>query len=139
MCLMALQPASGCRSFPYLTGGIMHRFAILAAGALCAATSALPALAAPVDQGQENAALFGTVDQNTPGINNGGQACGPTSTYNSFVYLTNAFPNAGISGLTGTDAVSAINELAGDVPGGIPVSGGDAMATGKTQYIGDQG
>ena len=111
-------------------------FGVLAAACVCAL--AMPARA-QVDQGQENAALFGTVDQNTTGINNGSLACAPTATYNSFVYLNNAFPSAGIGSLLGSGSVSAINTLAGDIPGGIPASGGAALAQGKTQYISDKG
>jgi hypothetical protein len=105
---------------------------ILAGTSLCVIA---PLARAQVDQGQENTAIFGLVDQNTAGINNGSLACAPTATYNSFVYLNNQFPTSGLGGLLGSGSVSAINELAGDIPGGIPASGGNALAAGKQTYI----
>jgi hypothetical protein len=90
---------------------------------------------ADIYAGGENSALFGNVDQNTAGINNGSNACGPTSIFNSFTYLVNEFPSAGIGGLTSSGATNSINTLTGDMPNGIPVQGGNDMITGKQAYI----
>ncbi|MDB5291166.1 MAG: hypothetical protein JWL69_2407 [Phycisphaerales bacterium] len=83
---------------------------------------------------------YGHIDQNTPGITNGGNACGPTSAYNSFVYL--AGQNPGLNGLLGTDAVSAINEIGKDMSLPQGNTGGvfdNNFISGKIQYIHDHG
>jgi len=82
---------------------------------------------------------FGTVGQGAAGINNPGVACGPTSVYNSFVYLTNLDPALGTK-LTGSSAANTINTLATDMNlvagSGI---GADDLVNGKKQYISDVG
>jgi hypothetical protein len=105
-----------------------------------AATIAMPALG-QVDQGNAAAgASFGMVDQNTPGIIKGNLACGPTATYNSFVYLNNEYPGAGLGGLLGTGSVSAINEIGSDLSAGSPpAQGGVDLAGAKSKYISDHG
>jgi hypothetical protein len=84
-------------------------------------------------QGQEPGASFGLIDQNSAGINNGSNACGPTATYNSFVYLR----TQGID-LRGSSPSNTINALE-PLMGGVPVSGGNAMAAGKQSWINSQG
>ncbi len=82
---------------------------------------------------------FGTVGQGATGINNQGVACGPTSVYNSFLYLETLDPALGTR-LTGSDAATTINTLATDmnlVPGsGISAAG---LVSGKSQFIRDAG
>lgn len=109
---------------------------LLVGAGMCAL--ALPAQA-QVDSGSENSAQFGHIDQNSAGITNGSVACAPTATYNSFVYLNTAFPSAGLSALLDTTPAGAINTLSSDIPGGIPASGGNALATGKSTYINNAG
>ena len=93
---------------------------------------------AAILQTQEDDTKFGLVGQNSAGINNGGVACGPTSVYNSFVYLQNQF---GINGLLKPGAASnTINQLSTDMH--LDPSGGvtsQQLVDGKTQYIKDQG
>jgi hypothetical protein len=82
---------------------------------------------------------FGAVGQGAPAINNPGVACGPTSLYNSFVYLETLDPSLD-SDLTGSSAASTINTLETDmnlVPGsGISAAG---LVNGTTQYISNAG
>jgi hypothetical protein len=111
----------------------MKRFTLFALGLgcmLCARASFGDTILSTVTE-----TGFGTVGQGAPGINNPGVACGPTSVYNSFVYLENLDPALG-SQLTGSGAASTINALATDmnlVPGsGISAAG---LVSGKNQYI----
>src|SRR5215469_4627598 len=61
-----------------------------------------------------SAGLYGNIAQNIGGdITSGNVACGPTSVYNSFVYLKNAF---GVD-LTGSNAATTINTLEGYMKG----------------------
>lgn len=94
---------------------------------------------------QEDVLDFGTVGQNSAGIINGGQACGPTSVYNSFVYLENHF---GITGLLQAGAASnTINQLGAYMGGTDPNSTGTPaggvtsaeLVKGKNDYIKAQG
>ena len=82
---------------------------------------------------------FGTVGQGAAGINNSGVACGPTSVYNSFVYLQNLDPGLDTK-LTALGVANTINTLATDmnlVPGsGISAAG---LVSGKSQFISDAG
>jgi hypothetical protein len=94
---------------------------------------------------------FGRVGQGSPGIGNYNNndiqtqhdiqdvACGPTSVYNSFVYLQNRF--GGLANLTlPGNASDTINELAQDmnlVPkNGVSEAG---FIAGNTKYINDRG
>jgi hypothetical protein len=52
----------------------------------------------------DDPADFGHTDQNSAGIANGSEACGPTAVYNSFQFLKNEY---GVD-LTGTSAASTI-------------------------------
>src|SRR5579863_4995385 len=92
---------------------------------------------------QETVADFGMVGQQSDGIVNGGEACGPTSAYNSFVYLQNTW---GITGLLQATPAATINQL-GSYMGygdnthpGTPDTGvsADQFVDGKTQYLGAQ-
>ncbi|MGP8199846.1 MAG: PEP-CTERM sorting domain-containing protein [Limisphaerales bacterium] len=92
------------------------------------------------DIAQENVANFGMEGQLNDGIVNGDSACGPTSAYNSFVYLDNTW---GITGLLQPTAAETINQLgsymgygdnthAGTPAGGVTTA---QFLSGKTQYI----
>ena len=88
---------------------------------------------------------FGTVGQQADGIINGGQACGPTSVYNSFVYLTNHFNLKGL--LQPGDPSKTINQLGAYMGGtdpkttGTPADGVTSaqLVSGKKDYIAAQG
>jgi len=114
----------------------MKRFSTCAMGLglmLCAQASFGAILPTVLETG------FGTVGQGAAGINNPGVACGPTSVYNSFVYLESLDP--GIAGdLTGSGAASTINTLATDM-NLVPNSGISAagLVNGTNQYISDAG
>lgn len=92
---------------------------------------------------QETVADFGTVGQQDGDIVNGGYACGPTSAYNSFVFLENHW---GVTGLLQATAADTINQL-GSYMGygdnthpGTPVGGVTPaqFLSGKTNYIAHQ-
>jgi hypothetical protein len=96
-----------------------------------------------IQSASEPVGQFGTVGQQSAGIVNGGQACGPTSTYNSFVYLQNQF---GVTGLFQNGAASnTINQLGVDMnpnntntgvsPNGVSEQ---QLVNGKTTYINGQ-
>ncbi len=87
---------------------------------------------------------YGNISQNTPGIINGGDACVPTATVNSFFFLQNYFgvnglgPNNGL--LTSDNASNAVNELGVDMglKQGVGVSDAGFIA-GKLKYLSDHG
>jgi len=87
---------------------------------------------------------YGNISQNTPGIINGGDACVPTATVNSFFFLQNYFgvnglgPNNGL--LTSDNATNAVNELGVDMglKQGVGVSDAGFIA-GKLKYLSDHG
>jgi hypothetical protein len=116
----------------------MRRLTLIALGmgvALLAKTSLAQDLP---DIDETELGTFGTVGQGAPGINFPGVACGPTSTYNSFVYLESTDPSLGNS-LTGSNAADTINELGEDMDidaGGISAQG---LVDGKKEYIEDAG
>ena len=59
---------------------------------------------------------YGNIDQNSPGIDNGNVACGPTSVVNSFIYLENRYGLDGLIPHTDgntpeEDAIDTVNKL----------------------------
>ncbi|MDP9175866.1 MAG: hypothetical protein M3O30_18670 [Planctomycetota bacterium] len=122
----------------------MKRFAYLAAAtAIFSLVSVCWADPMDVMAAQETVANFGTTGQQSTGVVNGGMACGPTSAYNSFVYLQNEL---GVTGLLQPTAAGTINQL-GSYMGfgdnthtGVPANGVTSaqFLAGKTQYINAQ-
>jgi hypothetical protein len=82
---------------------------------------------------------FGMVGQGAAGINNSGVACGPTSVYNSFVYLASLDPGIA-NALIGGGAANTINTLETNMNlapgGGVSASG---LVNGTNQYISGAG
>src|SRR5262249_38729633 len=94
---------------------------------------------------QEDVLDFGTVGQNSDGVMNGGNACGPTSVYNSFVYLQNHFVIEGL--LQHGQPSNKINQLGAYMGGTDPETAGTPadgvtsaeLVAGKNAYLEAQG
>ncbi len=87
---------------------------------------------------------YGMNDQNFEGNNFGDEACAPTSTVNSFLYLQNRFGFTSlvphIAGNTPEeDASAAINELGADMGTNANGTLDPNMVSGKIKYISDHG
>jgi hypothetical protein len=81
--------------------------------------------------------LYGHIDQNSDASNvNANEACGPTATANSFLYLQNRF---GISNIVAANPYDTIHELETDMDFDKNGVFDNKFVSGKEQYLHDHG